>query len=155
MPFCIPVLLPVVITHLMMTLESKVCLLVFIHTDDTVTCVLTGTCMLPCTSEYHDIIHWNKVINYQQLEDSRSVHSFYYEADQLKLQDPDFKNRTALFSDQIPQGNVSLLLSDIRLKDEGSYTCYASSSTASKYQEKIIRLEVKGQSWAFKHDQRS
>lgn len=64
----------------------------------------------------------------------------------------DFKGRTSLFADQIPQGNASLLLRLIRTVDEGKYICYTSSG--SEGLKEIVRLDVKGESWTddlFKH----
>lgn len=113
------------------------------HTDASVTCVLSSTCMLPCTSRYHDIIHWYKDGK------ANAVHSFFYKEDQLKLQDEDFKTRTALFLDQIPQGNVSLLLRAIRVNDEGRYKCYTASS--SENLEQYVSIKVKGERCEINH----
>ncbi|TSK98513.1 HERV-H LTR-associating protein 2 [Bagarius yarrelli] len=97
-----------------------------------VSCVWSGVCVLPCTSTYHDVIHWYKDGK------TNSVHTFYNEADQLELQEEQFKSRTSLFGDQISQGNISLLLRDIQTADEGTYKCYSASSTRDVYPEPKI-----------------
>ncbi|KAK3541089.1 hypothetical protein QTP86_012748 [Hemibagrus guttatus] len=102
--------------------------------DVTMTCVWSSSCLLPCSSQYHDIIHWYKDGK------KNSVHTFYAKADQLELQDVDFKGRTSLFGDQIPQGNASLLLSSLRTTDEGRYKCYTATSSENK--EQFIKLSV-------------
>ncbi|XP_027008390.2 V-set domain containing T-cell activation inhibitor 1 [Tachysurus fulvidraco] len=102
--------------------------------DDTVTCVWSSSCVLPCRSQYHDIIHWYK--------DGKpnAVHTFFDKADHLEYQDGHFKNRTSLFRDQLSQGNISLLLQSIRSTDEGRYKCYTATSTENN--EKFIKLIV-------------
>ncbi|XP_060717893.1 CD276 antigen-like [Tachysurus vachellii] len=102
--------------------------------DVTVTCVWSSSCVLPCRSQYHDIIHWYKD------NKQNSVHTFYDKDDHLEYQDGDFKYRTSLFRDQLSQGNISLLLQTIRTTDEGRYKCYSATSTDNS--EQFIRLRV-------------
>ncbi|KAI5620015.1 butyrophilin subfamily 2 member A2-like isoform X1, partial [Silurus asotus] len=102
--------------------------------DVTVTCVSTSVCVLPCTSQYNGIIHWEK--------DKKTVHSFYKKADQLEYQDVDFKDRTSLFQDQIPHGNISLMLRKIRPKDEGRYKCYTATDSDNKEQFVLLKVRV-------------
>nr|XP_033776201.1 CD276 antigen isoform X2 [Geotrypetes seraphini] len=59
-----------------------------------------------------------------QLGTQRIVHSFSQGQDQLKDQDSGYVNRTALFYDQLPRGNISLLLRRVQVSDEGSFTCF-------------------------------
>ncbi|KAG7317496.1 hypothetical protein KOW79_018531 [Hemibagrus wyckioides] len=100
-----------------------------------VTCVWSSGCVLPCSSQYHEIIHWYKDGK------KNSVHTFYDKADHLDYQDADYKGRTSLFQDQVPQGNASLLLSSIRTTDEGRYKCY--TATSSDNREQFIQLSVR------------
>ncbi|KAF7691592.1 hypothetical protein HF521_010559 [Silurus meridionalis] len=106
--------------------------------DITVTCISTSVptsvCVLPCTSPYNGVIHWEK--------DEKIVHSFFKKADQLAYQDADFKDRTSLFQDQIPQGNISLMLRKIRPKDEGRYKCYTATDSDNKEQFVLLKVRV-------------
>ncbi|XP_064425640.1 CD276 antigen-like [Latimeria chalumnae] len=54
----------------------------------------------------------------------RVIHSYYYQRDQLDLQDEAYRNRTQMFPEEVCKGNASLKLMRVRLEDEGSYTCY-------------------------------
>ncbi|XP_066527193.1 HERV-H LTR-associating protein 2 [Hoplias malabaricus] len=96
-------------------------------TGEVVTCFFSQDCVLPCQSPYHEIIHWQKL-------DSTvlNVHSFYSGADRLDHQDPVYKGRTALFPDQISNGNISLILRDVEIQDGGKYKCYGAISSANK-----------------------
>ncbi|KFV64677.1 HERV-H LTR-associating protein 2, partial [Dryobates pubescens] len=75
-------------------------------------------CILPCSfSPGHEAaIHW--------MRGNRTVHSYYNQGDRLERQDPDYKTRTHLFHQDIPNGNASLKLSNLTVTDEGNYTCY-------------------------------
>ncbi|XP_047006297.1 HERV-H LTR-associating protein 2 isoform X1 [Ictalurus punctatus] len=104
--------------------------------DVTVYCIVTSNCVLPCTSTYHDIIHWYKEGK------ADSVHTFYNKADDLQYQDVDFKGRTSLFKDQIPQGNASLLLSSFRTEDQGKYKCYTATNSENREQFVLLKIKV-------------
>uniref|UniRef100_H2ZXX6 Ig-like domain-containing protein n=1 Tax=Latimeria chalumnae TaxID=7897 RepID=H2ZXX6_LATCH len=54
----------------------------------------------------------------------RVVHSYYYQRDQLDLQDEAYRNRTRIFLEEVRKGNASLKLMRVRLEDEGRYACY-------------------------------
>ena len=71
------------------------------------------------------------------------VHSYYVGQDQLRPQDPLYKGRTSLFYDQISEGNASLRLARVNLKDQGKYQCYA--STSQNQQETFVILTVRGE----------
>uniref|UniRef100_A0A4W5MRU2 Ig-like domain-containing protein n=1 Tax=Hucho hucho TaxID=62062 RepID=A0A4W5MRU2_9TELE len=97
--------------------------------DVHVTCVFSEDCVLPCSFQpgSEKAIHWLK------LEDKDlTVHSYYYSRDQLKQQSQPYRGRTALFNDQIPKGNASLLLRCITLQDQGRYKCYTSTFNGNK-----------------------
>ncbi|XP_030068727.1 CD276 antigen [Microcaecilia unicolor] len=80
------------------------------------------------------------VVTWQHSQEGRGdmvVHSYYYEKDQLDLQDKVYRNRTQLFPEKFPQGNASLRLMDLRLEDGGLYTCTVNTqigSTTSRIQ---------------------
>ncbi|KAI4898588.1 hypothetical protein NFI96_033243 [Prochilodus magdalenae] len=104
---------------------------------DTVSCLISQDCVLPCKSGYHDVIHWQKVDS----EKASNVHSFYSGSDQLGHQDKAYKDRTSLFSDQISNGNISLILRRVRIQDRGRYKCYTAITSANR--EAFINVNVK------------
>jgi len=110
---------------------------VFVSTDIYVTCMYSAECLLPCTSTILlDIIHWYK--------DNKPVHSFYYNKDQLGHQSEDYKGRTSLLPEsEIKNGNVSLLLKNIRVQDEGRYRCYTANEKTND--EKFVSVSVEGE----------
>ncbi|XP_062850982.1 CD276 antigen-like isoform X2 [Trichomycterus rosablanca] len=68
------------------------------------------------------------VVTWQRVEDSRVVHSFYYQKDQLERQDAHYKNRTVLFNSELKIGNASLRIYPVGPKDVGSYLCTVSNT---------------------------
>ncbi|XP_071669843.1 CD276 antigen isoform X1 [Patagioenas fasciata] len=68
---------------------------------------------------------------WQLTDTKRLVHSFSGGRDQLLDQGGDYANRTALFYDQLAQGNVSLLLRRVEVSDEGSFTCFVRDSSSA------------------------
>ncbi|XP_060708524.1 ICOS ligand-like [Hemiscyllium ocellatum] len=51
------------------------------------------------------------------------LHQFVNGSEDLREQDPRFRNRTNLFKDQLEQGNWSVLISDLRESDQAEYDC--------------------------------
>ncbi|KAM9311812.1 CD276 antigen [Gastrophryne carolinensis] len=92
--------------------------------DFPVTGVLDKDVILPCSFippagfSVHDLSVFWKLTSLQQ------VHAFTLGQEQLENQEPKFINRTQLFLDKLPEGNMSLLLRKVRLSDEGTYTCF-------------------------------
>uniref|UniRef100_A0A4W6D7K0 Ig-like domain-containing protein n=1 Tax=Lates calcarifer TaxID=8187 RepID=A0A4W6D7K0_LATCA len=116
----------------------SVLLLLTLTTGDTeVSCVFMESCILPCSFQYTaDIyIHW-----IQETEGHPPVHSFYYNKDQLGLQDQFFRGRTSLFKDQISRGNASLQLTGVEVQDQGRYRCHTSTMRGNK--DSFINLRV-------------
>ncbi|MCJ8731021.1 hypothetical protein PDJAM_G00191270 [Pangasius djambal] len=68
------------------------------------------------------------VVTWQRVEDSRVVHSFYYQQDQLDLQSPDYRNRTSLFMSELRKGNATLRIEPVGLRDRGEYLCTVSNN---------------------------
>ncbi|XP_060727655.1 CD276 antigen [Tachysurus vachellii] len=66
------------------------------------------------------------VLTWQRVEDSRVVHSFYYQKDQLEYQSPDYRNRTSLFVSELRNGNATLRIEPVGLGDVGGYLCTVS-----------------------------
>uniref|UniRef100_A0A3B5Q5E0 Ig-like domain-containing protein n=1 Tax=Xiphophorus maculatus TaxID=8083 RepID=A0A3B5Q5E0_XIPMA len=89
-----------------------------------VSCVFLRRCVLPCSFQSHgdDVIHW-----FHRSGAELRVHSYYDNQDQLGHQDQNFRGRTSLFQDQISRGNASLLLTGVKVQDEGIYKCYTST----------------------------
>lgn len=81
-------------------------------------------------------------IIWQLTDTKRLVHSFSGGRDQLLDQGGDYANRTALFYDQLAQGNVSLLLRRVEVSDEGSFTCFVRDSSSA-----AVTLQVAGERW--------
>ena len=112
--------------------------------DAQVTCVFSGRCILPCQMKPHvgdEVIHW-----YHTKNPDSPVHSYYQGKDQLAYQDKKYKGRTSLFPDQIRLGNESLLLSDVKIQDEGRYKCYTSNKEGND--ETFVNLKVEGMSYS-------
>uniref|UniRef100_A0A8C9RCA0 CD276 molecule n=1 Tax=Scleropages formosus TaxID=113540 RepID=A0A8C9RCA0_SCLFO len=68
---------------------------------------------------------------WQLTDTKRSVHSFWEGRDQLTEQAEGFVNRTSLFPTQLHSGNASLLLRDVRIADDGAFTCFVRVKTYS------------------------
>ncbi|XP_069758788.1 CD276 antigen isoform X3 [Narcine bancroftii] len=59
------------------------------------------------------------------LTETRSVvHTYTHQQDLQSDQVDSFVNRTALFLDELGKGNASLLLRQVKIEDEGSFTCF-------------------------------
>uniref|UniRef100_H2ZXI3 Ig-like domain-containing protein n=1 Tax=Latimeria chalumnae TaxID=7897 RepID=H2ZXI3_LATCH len=74
----------------------------------------------------------NKNLNYQELqiywylyrkEDSITVHCFINGADQCMEQDSSFRGRTQLSFEEINQKIISLIISNVKISDSGTYQC--------------------------------
>ncbi|XP_014867825.1 PREDICTED: HERV-H LTR-associating protein 2 isoform X1 [Poecilia mexicana] len=102
-----------------------------------VSCVFPQRCVLPCSFQSHgdDVIHW-----FHHNGSELRVHSYYDNQDQLGHQDQNFRGRTSLFLDQISRGNASLLLTGVKVQDEGTYRCY--TSTIHENRETFMNLTV-------------
>ncbi|XP_014344349.1 CD276 antigen isoform X2 [Latimeria chalumnae] len=76
-----------------------------------------------------------------QLTDTRKViHSYSSKQGQLAKQGSNYVNRTALFQHELPHGNASLLLRQVQISDEGSFTCFV--STTKEYNSAAVTLQV-------------
>ncbi|XP_060781198.1 CD276 antigen [Neoarius graeffei] len=68
------------------------------------------------------------VVTWQRVEDARVVHSFYFQRNQLDLQSPVYRNRTALFVSELWKGNATLRIKPVGPTDVGGYLCTVSST---------------------------
>ncbi|XP_069722864.1 CD276 antigen [Phaenicophaeus curvirostris] len=81
----------------------------------------------------------NLTLFWHLTDTKRLVHSFSGGRDQLTNQGDSYANRTALFYDQLAQGNVSLLLRRVEISDEGSFTCFV---WVQHYSSAAVTLQV-------------
>uniref|UniRef100_A0A4W5J8W7 Ig-like domain-containing protein n=1 Tax=Hucho hucho TaxID=62062 RepID=A0A4W5J8W7_9TELE len=98
--------------------------------------IIRNDCVLTCSfnPNKEEVVHWYK----QQIP----VHSYYYQSDQLQVQNGHFSGRTSLFKDQLVHGNASLLLKRVDVSDEGLYKCYTSTVMGNK--ETFVDVKVEG-----------
>ncbi|XP_032870699.1 CD276 antigen isoform X4 [Amblyraja radiata] len=61
---------------------------------------------------------------WQLTETKTMVHSYSRQWNVQSEQADSFVNRTTLFMDQLSKGNASLLLRNVKIEDEGSFTCF-------------------------------
>lgn len=80
---------------------------------------------------------------WQLTDTQRSVHGYTEGRDQLVDQAEAFANRTSLFASQLGLGNASLLLKEVGVADEGSYTCFV---RVQDYSSAALLLQVAGES---------
>ncbi|GCB83398.1 hypothetical protein scyTo_0023769, partial [Scyliorhinus torazame] len=69
------------------------------------------------------------------------VHLYRFGQDENAEQDARFKDRTQLFANEFQNGNVSLKLTKVELKDEGEYKCLV-DTPEREYQDAIVTLNV-------------
>uniref|UniRef100_W5K9Y0 Ig-like domain-containing protein n=1 Tax=Astyanax mexicanus TaxID=7994 RepID=W5K9Y0_ASTMX len=68
------------------------------------------------------------------------VHLYENHKDLNTGQNPSYRGRTAVFKEELKNGDVSLKLSNVRVSDEGEYRCRVDSTTC----DKTIKLSVEG-----------
>lgn len=82
------------------------------------------------------------VVTWQRVEDSRVVHSFYYQRDQLNLQSPAYHGRTSLSVSELQKGNATLRIEPVGPGDAGWYLCSVSNTKGTDKAQ--VQLEYAG-----------
>ncbi|KAM4534245.1 programmed cell death 1 ligand 1-like [Odontesthes bonariensis] len=103
--------------------------------DTEVSCAVMEDCILPCSfqGDAEVLTKWIHLTTGIIL-----VH--YNKQDHLIPQDQRFRGRTSLFQDQISRGNASLLLTGVKVQDQGRYKCLTWTYNSSTYS--FINLKV-------------
>lgn len=70
------------------------------------------------------------------------THHYVNGHDALQKQNPHYRGRTELFKEELPNGNVSLLLKKVQVADGGSYVCFIGNKL--NYLESLVELKVGG-----------
>ena len=105
---------------------------------------------LNCSFTHTSPFNLSDLTVFWQLTDTkRNVHGYWGGRDQLADQAERFANRTRMFPAQLGLGNASLLLSDVVVADEGSYTCFV---RVQGYGSAALLLQVAGESSCDVHD---
>ncbi|KAJ0037127.1 hypothetical protein NL108_017589, partial [Boleophthalmus pectinirostris] len=106
--------------------------------DAVVSCVLLGSCVLPCSFESgpDPVIQWTKP------HEETQVHIYYYGHNQPERQHQNFTKRTSLFEEEVSTGNASLRLSGVRVQDEGKYKCHTSPLNSLNITESSVDVLV-------------
>ncbi|XP_048476541.1 CD276 antigen homolog [Rhincodon typus] len=72
-----------------------------------------------------------------------SLHKFVNGSDDLREQDPRFRNRTNLFKDQLEKGNWSVMISDLRETDQDEYECQIYSRMGDRFRwEEVVSVQL-------------
>ncbi|XP_051778931.1 uncharacterized protein LOC114645293 isoform X1 [Erpetoichthys calabaricus] len=98
-----------------------------------------GEIVLNCFVDTHTPIEKLEV-QWVKAEDETLVHLFVEGEDQPESQNPLYKGRTELFNESLADGNFSLKLKSVGMKDKGIYKCNVHTNTESA--ETTIELDV-------------
>ncbi|XP_023182592.1 programmed cell death 1 ligand 1-like [Xiphophorus maculatus] len=83
------------------------------------------------------IVHW-----IHMTDGDPHAHSYNSNENQVNNQNPNFRGRTSLFRDQLSRGDASLLLTGVKVQDEGKYKCYASTNNGRKELNVYLNVEA-------------
>ncbi|KAF7706578.1 hypothetical protein HF521_019832 [Silurus meridionalis] len=105
-------------------MESQSAQLQVFGPDDYLVAVAGKDLVLPCyikpsTSVVEMTVRWLKQETKHML-----VHLYKDHEDRNEDQAQSYRRRTSLFTEELQKGNASLRLSDLRVSDEGEYTCF-------------------------------
>lgn len=101
--------------------------------------MFSQVCILPCSFQPADgpAVHWTQLAAAEP-----AVHSYYDGRDRVQHQNQNFRGRTSLFVERVSSGNASLLLTGVKVQDQGRYVCNCSSSAGTRLA--FIRVSVDG-----------
>ncbi|XP_053085351.1 CD276 antigen homolog isoform X4 [Pangasianodon hypophthalmus] len=95
--------------------------------------IIGQTVILPCKlKQKPQTVFW-------RYRDDRTVCDFLGGEADFDEQDPAYKDRVEIFPSEIEKGNFSIMLSNVKKSDEGTYTCIATNLTPL-----TVELTVKG-----------
>ncbi|XP_062870510.1 V-set domain-containing T-cell activation inhibitor 1 [Trichomycterus rosablanca] len=122
------------VSYTLLGIYSPLCLISLAYSkipDTHVTCIYSEDCILPCSflpSAEDVVIRWYKqgTLIYTFLEDED-------EADD---------GNVSVFTDEVAQGNASLLLQDSDIKSRGRYKCVVNTTEAVQESFVIVRVEA-------------
>ncbi|XP_066531643.1 uncharacterized protein [Hoplias malabaricus] len=75
---------------------------------------------------------------------NRIVHLYDDHRDRNDQQMESYRGRTALFKEELKNGNTSLKLSAIHSSDHGAYKCFVEDTSTSWYEDTTLHVEVNG-----------
>ncbi|XP_053085350.1 CD276 antigen homolog isoform X3 [Pangasianodon hypophthalmus] len=85
--------------------------------------IIGQTVILPCKlKQKPQTVFW-------RYRDDRTVCDFLGGEADFDEQDPAYKDRVEIFPSEIEKGNFSIMLSNVKKSDEGTYTCIATNLT--------------------------
>jgi len=103
----------------------------------TVTAVIGGSVLLPCSSTEED--HKLRDINvFWRHNGSKIVCDIIPSSNSLEKQDPQYKHRIETFPVEYERGNFSIKLNKLIYADGGEYICYISHSSEHPTVQLII-----------------
>ncbi|CAB1327694.1 unnamed protein product, partial [Coregonus sp. 'balchen'] len=80
-----------------------------------------GKVILPCR---YNVMPIEEVTIFWRYKDDRNVYNIVSGKADLTDQDRQFRDRTRMFPEEWAKGNFSLLLTDLKDSDSGSYSCF-------------------------------
>ncbi|CAB1345347.1 unnamed protein product [Coregonus sp. 'balchen'] len=73
------------------------------------------------------------------------IHHYQDRIDRSERQNPSYKERTALFKDELKQGNTSLKLMGVKISDEGIYICIVQYK--GSFDDVFMKVIVTAKGW--------
>ncbi|XP_066518299.1 uncharacterized protein [Hoplias malabaricus] len=93
----------------------------------------------PSTSAENILLSW--------LKKNMTVHHYEHGADIPEEQDKIYRGRTALFKEELKNGNISLKLSAVQLSDDGIYTCFVEPSSGPQSAAVYVKVKYVFAAW--------
>uniref|UniRef100_A0A4W3JJ90 Ig-like domain-containing protein n=1 Tax=Callorhinchus milii TaxID=7868 RepID=A0A4W3JJ90_CALMI len=86
----------------------------------------------------------NVEVRWNRLKLGEPVHLYREGKDQPTLQDLSYAHRTELYKSQFRNGNVSLLIKQLTVQDEGVYSCQVASGQERKDNKVMLKIAAVG-----------